>query len=71
MTTHAVLVADNAIPIIGESTIMRDIKETIAKVAASDCSVLITGETGTGKELIAAAIHQGSRRQRQPFVDIK
>src|SRR6185295_14847653 len=47
---------------------MRDVFRTVEKVAGADISVLITGETGTGKELIARAVHQGSPRKEQPFV---
>lgn len=56
--------------LIGESPQMRDVKAYLNKVAATDTNTLITGETGTGKELAAALIHQYSRRQRQRFVCI-
>ena len=48
---------------IGVSQSMRGIKAYIAKVAAADSTVLITGETGTGKELIARRIHERSERE--------
>lgn len=51
--------------IIGESKIMKDIFEKISQVAASESNVLIHGETGTGKELIAQAIHQLSNFLRK------
>jgi transposase len=47
---------------------MRALHAYISKVAATDSHVLITGETGTGKELVAAQIHQRSRRWQQPFL---
>jgi DNA-binding NtrC family response regulator len=54
--------------IIGESPRMRDIFETIRKVARSNASVLIRGETGVGKELVAEALHRNSSRLDQAFV---
>jgi DNA-binding NtrC family response regulator len=56
--------------LVGTSTHMREMKAYIAKVAKSDSTVLITGETGTGKELVASLIHQNSSRSNQPFVCI-
>lgn len=56
--------------LIGDSPRMQELKAYIGKVAATDTNTLITGETGTGKELVAALIHQQSRRQRQRFVCI-
>ena len=55
---------------IGSSARMLQLKEQIAAVAPLNSWVLITGENGTGKELVARAIHQGSRRKDQPFVAI-
>jgi DNA-binding NtrC family response regulator len=52
---------------VGESPVLRQIKTYLGKVAGTDSTVLITGETGTGKELAAALIHQHSARQRQPL----
>jgi two-component system, NtrC family, response regulator HydG len=54
--------------IIGRSVAMRRVYDSISRVAGSDASVLIHGETGTGKELIARTIHNGSRRKAGPFV---
>jgi DNA-binding NtrC family response regulator len=54
--------------IIGESPAMKEIFKTIEKVAGSNATVLINGETGTGKELIAEAIHRNSQRSENNFV---
>ena len=56
--------------IVGRDPKMVQIYRQIQKVAEHDYPVLITGETGTGKELVAAAIHSESRRQRGPFVPV-
>jgi transcriptional regulator with GAF, ATPase, and Fis domain len=53
---------------IGDSAPMRAVYELVAKVAPSDVSVLVLGETGTGKELVARALHQHSRRAKKPFL---
>ncbi len=54
--------------IVGESSKMKEIFKMIEKIASSNATILIYGETGTGKELIAEAIHRNSARQDQPFV---
>jgi two-component system response regulator HydG len=56
--------------IVGQSGAMRRVYELIQRVGESDASVLIHGETGTGKELIARGIHSKSRRKNGPFVAI-
>src|SRR5215203_3917947 len=56
--------------LVGKSPVMRAVYERIRRVAPSDCTVVICGETGTGKELAARAIHQHSPRARRPFVAI-
>jgi len=56
--------------IIGESRPMQEIFDIIPDIAVSDASVLLTGETGTGKELIARAIHAKSPRVHYPFIAI-
>jgi transcriptional regulator with PAS, ATPase and Fis domain len=57
-------------PAVLASTEMRRLLEVVAKIAATNASVLITGETGTGKELIARAVHHFSKRMDQPWVDV-
>ncbi len=56
--------------IIGKSKGLREVLDTVARIAPTNASVLITGESGTGKELIAEAIHINSRRAKQPFVKV-
>ena len=56
--------------IVGESAPMRALAETVRKVAPTDANVLILGENGTGKELVAQAIHALSRRAKGPFVPV-
>ncbi|MHC4605340.1 MAG: sigma-54-dependent transcriptional regulator [Planctomycetota bacterium] len=56
--------------LVGSSPAINDVHRLIAKVAPTNSTVLITGETGTGKELVARAIHQASPRQDAPFVAI-
>ena len=61
-------VQDSAI--IGSSSKMLAIYKAIGRVAASNVNVLITGASGTGKELVARAIHQHSKREHQPFTPV-
>lgn len=56
--------------ILGVSPAIEKLKETIAKVAPTNATVLITGETGTGKELVARAIHKGSTRSKETFLAV-
>jgi Nif-specific regulatory protein len=56
--------------IVGESPKMQDVYKVIEKIASTNVTVLVRGETGTGKELIAAAIHKRSQRANEPFVKI-
>jgi DNA-binding NtrC family response regulator len=56
--------------LIGNSAVMANLKRMILQVAASDASILVQGETGTGKELVARAIHYHSQRKALPFVPV-
>jgi PAS domain S-box-containing protein len=56
--------------IIGQSPTLTAVLDNVRRVAATDSTVLITGETGTGKELIARAIHSNSRRKDKPLIKI-
>lgn len=56
--------------VIGSSPAMEQIQKTVRKIAPTDSTVLITGETGVGKELIAKVIHSTSNRGNQPFVKV-
>jgi transcriptional regulator with GAF, ATPase, and Fis domain len=56
--------------IVGESPALQSVLALVTKVAPTDSTVLITGETGTGKELIARAIHKRSRRSSRAFVTV-
>ncbi len=56
--------------LIGESRAMKELREHIYIAGSSDASCLIEGETGTGKELVAHAVHNASRRKRFPFVKV-
>jgi two-component system response regulator GlrR len=57
-------------PIVYRSALMAALMDKARLVAASDCSVLVTGATGTGKELMARAIHDASPRRDKPFVSL-
>jgi two-component system response regulator HydG len=54
--------------IVGSSPAMHRVIDMLARIAPTDVRVLITGETGTGKELVAKAIHQNSPRKKKPFL---
>ena len=56
--------------IIGQSAAIRQVVALMQKAIAADCTVLLSGETGTGKELVARTLHQQSRRREAPFVAV-
>jgi two-component system response regulator AtoC len=56
--------------LIGASPKMQAVYDLISKVAGTDAAVLVNGETGTGKELVAQTVHEMSRRRQQPFVPV-
>ena len=56
--------------LIGETSVMAQLKSLISRVAPTDSTVLIRGETGSGKELVARSIHQESTRMEMPFVAV-
>lgn len=60
----------DASDLIGECPAMQELKAQMMRVAATDANVLITGENGTGKDVVAHALHQLSDRARKPFVNI-
>ncbi len=55
-------------PLVGQSVVMRELFATLSRAAASDATVLVLGETGTGKERVAQALHEASPRRNNPFV---
>jgi DNA-binding NtrC family response regulator len=56
--------------LVGESPVMRKLMHRLERVADTETSILIAGETGTGKELVAHALHKRSRRRKKPFVAV-
>src|SRR5207244_2097744 len=62
--------AHNFDQIIGRSPALMEVLGNVGRVAPTDASVLITGETGTGKELIARAIHSTSERKDKPLIKV-
>jgi len=66
--SREIVAGERAAELIGESTAWREVREALPRIAASDLPVLVLGETGTGKELVARAIHDLSARQGRDFV---
>lgn len=60
--------SDTAVEFIGDSNVMRQLRNTIETIAASDYTVLIRGESGTGKEIAAHMVHTMSSRRDKPFI---
>jgi transcriptional regulator with PAS, ATPase and Fis domain len=58
------------VQLIGQSAAMQELREEIERVAKSDAKVLVTGDSGVGKELVAGAIHSQSQRAQRPFVAV-
>lgn len=56
--------------LIGKSDVMQDVFYKIGKIAPTDANILILGENGTGKDLIAKAIHEQSRREGKPYIKV-
>ena len=67
---HEVMALRNERQIIGESTVMRRLLQTVATAAPTRATVLLQGESGTGKELVARAIHDQSERAEGPFIKL-
>ena len=61
---------ETTVNIISESSIMQSIKDLASQVAKADSSILITGETGSGKSMLAKYIHQNSHRSEGRFIEI-
>lgn len=66
----ASLIHSSGQQLLGESEVMKDLHYKIRKIAPTDANILILGENGTGKDLIAAAIHEQSNRKKKAFVKV-
>ncbi len=69
-STQKDILNSNSIDIIGESDAMNDVFVKLKKVAPTDANVLVLGENGTGKDLIARALHDNSNRRDKPFIKV-
>ncbi len=70
LLANQALVADGRSPLLAESAAMRPVLDVIARVGPSDANVLISGENGTGKSLVAQALHAVSPRATRPMVTV-
>ncbi len=61
---------DRAVSLIGSTPLMQALRSSIDRVAATDFTILLEGESGVGKELVARRIHESSRRRHGPFVAV-
>src|SRR6056300_768510 len=61
---------DGALPLVGTTPIMQELYRTIARIMNSDLPILVSGESGTGKSLIAKLLHNFSDRRNLPFVSV-
>ncbi|MDW5290183.1 sigma-54 dependent transcriptional regulator [Formosa sp. PL04] len=69
-TTKSSPLNSNTVEIVGNSDIMNDVFVKLKKVAPTDANVLVLGENGTGKDLIARALHDNSNRRNNPFIKV-
>jgi two-component system nitrogen regulation response regulator NtrX len=67
---HLAKATDSRFAMVGDSEALREIRTLVQRVGPTDARVLITGENGSGKELVARAIHEASARRKQPFVEV-
>ncbi len=67
---RAAMAADTESPLIGDSPVMTRLRDTISQVAKADIDVLVEGETGCGKELVALLLHRTGPRRGKPFVAV-
>ncbi|HYO75617.1 MAG TPA: sigma 54-interacting transcriptional regulator, partial [Thermoanaerobaculia bacterium] len=67
---NSILRADGAVPLVAESPAMKRVLEIVQRVAPSDANVLGRGENGTGKGLVARALHAASRRASKPIISV-
>ena len=67
---NTVVRLEGSAEIVGQSAGIQNVRDQIARVAATNATVLITGETGAGKELVARAIHKSSPRAAKPFIAV-